>query len=118
MADRNDRNFTRGNGVIAAAIVAAALIVSWGSGNSQPRFQIAGSGNAVVRLDTDSGEMLSCDFQQCRRIEEPLRAKTWGPLSVVIGKTGANVERKALPPQQSRQISVQNQVSVENSAAR
>ena len=115
MANRNNGNFTQGNGVIAAAIVAAALIISWGSGNSQPRFQLAGSGDAVVRLDTDSGEMLACDLQQCRRVEAPLRAKTWGPLSVVFGKNSKveqNVERKALPQPQQKQL------PAENSAAR
>jgi hypothetical protein len=96
MAGRDEGGFARGNGLIAAAIVVAALIVSWGSNNSQPRYQLAASGNAVVRLDTDSGALLACDLQQCRQIEEPLRAKTWGPLSVVIGNS--RKDQAALPP--------------------
>jgi hypothetical protein len=101
MADRNGR-FAQGNGVIAAAIVMAALILSWGSSGSQPRFQLAASGNAVVRLDTDSGEMLGCDMQGCRRIEAPLRAKTWGPFKMVIGSNNQiekqqNAQQQQLP---------------------
>jgi hypothetical protein len=99
MADRNNRRFSQGNGVIAAAIVIAALIISWGAPSSQPRFQLAASGNAVVRLDTDSGAMLACDLQQCRQIEAPLRAKTFGPLKVVVGKVENNVERQQEPKQ-------------------
>lgn len=104
MAERDPGRFTQGNGVIAAAIVVAALILSWGSSSSQPRYQIAGSGNMVVRLDTDSGELLGCDQQGCRRIEQPGRAKTWGPLKVVFGNVQKNIEReeqakqKQLPP--------------------
>ena len=99
MANRDNGNFARSNGIIAAAIVIAALIVSWGSSGSQPRFQLAASGTAVVRLDTDSGELLACDLQQCRQIEAPLRAKTWGPLGITLGNVRNNIEKREEPQQ-------------------
>src|SRR5215217_4623495 len=99
MADRGNDGGARGNGLIAAAIVVAALILNWGFSSAQPRFQLAASGNAVVRMDTDSGALLACDLQQCRQVEAPLRAKTLGPLSVVFGKVQKNVEGE-----QQRQI--------------
>lgn len=86
----------RGRALIAAAIVVASLIVYWGMPGSGPRYQIAGSGSAVVRLDTDSGEMIACDARQCTRIEEPDRAKTFRML-----QGGGNKAQPALPPPQS-----------------
>ncbi len=102
MAEREPGGFKQGNGVIAAAIVLAALILSWGSSSSQPRYQIAASGSEVVRLDTDSGELLGCNPQGCRRIEEPDRAKTLGPLKVVLSGKGPTTgsEPQKLPPKQ------------------
>jgi hypothetical protein len=102
MADQNNGRLPQGNGVIAAGIIIAALIIAWGS-PKDPRFQIAGSGNGVVRLDTDSGEMLACDMQGCRRIELPMRAKTWGPVTLQVGddrKPAVQPQQqpKALPP--------------------
>jgi len=94
MADSNNGRPVQGIGLIAGAIVVAALILSWGSPSSTPRFQLAGSAGGVVRLDTDSGAMLACDMQQCRQIEEPLRARTWGPLGTVFDNTRKNVERR------------------------
>ncbi|HEX6072321.1 MAG TPA: hypothetical protein VFY95_04870 [Sphingomicrobium sp.] len=81
MADRGNDRFIQGNGLIAAAIVVAALIVSW-SLPETPRFQIASAGNGVVRLDNDSGELLACDLRQCRRIEAPMRSRTFGPVGI------------------------------------
>jgi hypothetical protein len=72
----------RGSMLIAAAIVGAALVVSWGMSSSQPRYQLAASGDTVVRMDTDSGEMVACNQQRCARVEPPDRAKTFGPLTV------------------------------------
>jgi hypothetical protein len=72
----------RGSVLIAAAIVGAALVVSWGMSSSQPRYQLAASGDTVVRMDTDSGEMVACNQQRCARVEPPDRAKTFGPLTV------------------------------------
>lgn len=102
MAERDPGRFTEGNGVIAAAIVLAALILSWGSSSSQPRYQIAGSGSMVVRLDTDSGALLGCDAQGCRQIEEPMREKVLGPLKIEMSGKGSTTgnEPQKLPPKQ------------------
>lgn len=72
----------RGSVLIAAAIVGAALVISWGMSNSQPRYELAASGDTVVRMDTDSGELIACNQQRCVRVEPPDRAKTFGPLTV------------------------------------
>ena len=69
----------RGSAMIAAAIVAAALVIYWGM-PEEPRYQVAGSGSAVVRLDTNSGEMIACEMQRCARIMAPDRAKTIGAI--------------------------------------
>ena len=68
--------------LIAGAIVAAALILSWGWSGSAPKYQLAGSGSGVVRMNTDSGELIACNQQRCTRVEPPDRAKTLGPLTV------------------------------------
>ena len=75
----------RGSMVIAAAIVGAAFILSWGMSSSQPRYQLAASGQTVVRMDTDSGELIACSQQGCSRVEPSDRAKTFGPLTVQFG---------------------------------
>jgi hypothetical protein len=72
----------RGNAIIALAIVGAAFIISWGMSSSEPRYQLAGAGDTIVRLDTDSGELIACNQQRCARVEPPDRAKTFGPLTV------------------------------------
>ena len=71
-----------GSALIAGAIVAAALILSWGRSNSAPRYQLAGSGPSVVRMDTDSGELIACDKQGCVEVQEPDRAKTFEALGL------------------------------------
>jgi len=83
MATDEERK-ARGPAIIAAAIVGAALILSWGNSKDEPRYQIASSGDGVVRMDTDSGEMIACNGQGCRRIEPPSRAKTFGPLTIEV----------------------------------
>jgi hypothetical protein len=72
----------RGTAIIAAAIIGAAFIISWGMSRSEPRYQLAASGDTVVRMDTDSGELIACNRQRCARVEPPDRAKTFGPLTV------------------------------------
>jgi hypothetical protein len=72
----------RGSMLIAGAIVAAALILSWGLSSSQPRYAIAAAGDTVVRMDGDSGELIACNQQRCARVEPPDRAKTFGPVTV------------------------------------
>ncbi|WP_294120687.1 hypothetical protein [Sphingomonas sp.] len=94
MATPEEDRKARGPAIIAAAIVGAALILSWGVSKDEPRYQIASSGDGVVRMDTDSGEMIACNAQSCRRIEAPDRAKTFGPLTVEIGD---DAEKKAPP---------------------
>lgn len=71
-----------GAGLLAGAIVAAALIVSWGISRSSPHYQLASSGSAVVRMDTDSGELIACTTQGCMEVEEPDRAKTFEALGL------------------------------------
>src|SRR5215204_2249415 len=88
--DRRDR----GSSIVAASILGAALILSWGMSKSEPRYQLAGSDGAVIRMDTDSGEMIACNAERCSRVQPPDRAKTFGPLAVQI--EGAD-EQKALP---------------------
>lgn len=84
----------KGSSIIAAAIVGAALILSWGMSRSEPRYQLASSGEAVVRMDTDSGEMIACNVQRCNRVRPPDRARTFGPLTIEIGDS----EEQAKPP--------------------
>jgi hypothetical protein len=99
MTERDDRGLASGNGLLAAAIVAAALIISWSSSGSEPRYQLAATDNGVVRMDTDSGAMIACDLQRCRPIEAPARAKTFGPLRVVVDgdEQKPAVEQKPAP---------------------
>ena len=76
----------REGALIAASIVAAAVIVSWGMSNATPRYELAGAGNLVVRMNNDSGELIACTERGCRRIEPPDGAKTFGPIGIQIGK--------------------------------
>ena len=71
------------------------MILSWGKPDSEPRYQLASSGDGVVRMDTDSGEMIACNAQRCSSVQPPARASTFGPLTFEIGD---NAEKKALPP--------------------
>ena len=84
----------RRNAITAAAIVGAALIVSWGMSSSEPRYQLASSGDGVVRMDSDSGEMIACNAQRCSKIEPPSRARSFGPLTIEVGE---EAEKKAPP---------------------
>jgi hypothetical protein len=90
----------RGSVLIAASVIGAALILSWGMSSSQPRYQLAGSGDMVVRMNTDSGELIACNPQRCARIEPPDRARTFGPLTHQIGDSK---ERPKLPPPETNQ---------------
>lgn len=76
----------RGPGIIAAALIGAALILSWGNSRDEPRYQLASSGDGVVRMDTDSGEMIACNAQRCSRVQPPDRSKTFGPLTIEVGE--------------------------------
>ena len=72
----------RDGALIAGAIVLSALILSWGISRGEPRCALAAAGDTVVRMDTDSGELIACNEQRCARVEPPDRAKTFGPLTV------------------------------------
>ena len=80
--DRQSRPPMRDGALIAGAIVLASLVLSWGISRGQPRYQNAGAGDTVVRMDTDSGELIACNQQRCARVEPPDRAKTFGPLTI------------------------------------
>ena len=75
--------------LIALAIVAGAAIIAWGSGDNAPRYQLVASGDAVVRMDTDSGAMIACNLQRCAAIQPPDRALTAKALRGMA--TGDNV---------------------------
>jgi hypothetical protein len=70
-----------GSGPIALAIVAAALIIAW-SGDDEPRYELAASGTAVYRMNTDSGELIACTPSGCARVEAPDRSKTLGAIEL------------------------------------
>ena len=89
----DDRRDHRGSAFIAAAILGAAMILSWG-GPDEPRYQLASSGDGVVRMDTDSGEMIACNAQRCSRVQPPARARSFGPVRFEIGD---DAEKKAPP---------------------
>ena len=76
----------REGALIAASIVAAAVILSWGMSSSAPRYELAGAGSSVVRMDTDSGELIACSDRGCQRIQAPDRAKRFGPVGIQIGR--------------------------------
>ena len=87
-----ERGEVGGAGLIAGALVISAAIISWGQ-QGPPRYQLAASDSAIVRLDTDSGELIACNLQGCRQIEQPDRAKTLGPLRIQIGDDRREVEQ-------------------------
>ena len=94
MSNSDDSRRPSGPGIIAAGIVGAALILSWGMSRSEPRYQLASAGDGVVRMDTDSGEMIACNAQRCSRVQPPARATTLGPLTIEMGE---DAEKKAPP---------------------
>ena len=87
-----------GSALIAGAIVAAALILSWGMSSSAPKYQLAGSGSDVVRMDTDSGELIACDKQGCVEVQEPERAKVAEELGLKQKPVG-NAATQKIPRQ-------------------
>jgi len=79
----------REGALIAASIVAAAVILSWGMSNDTPRYELAGAGSSVVRMNTDSGELIACSDRGWRRIQPPDRAKAFGSVGIQIGRDDA-----------------------------
>ena len=101
--DQPSGNRISGSGAIALAIVAAALVLAWGGGNDEPRYQLAASGSAVYRMDTDSGEIIACTERGCARVQQPDRAQTLGPIGVRISGGSKDAGQKALPAPESNQ---------------
>ena len=67
MEEQHPPRGDRGSILIAASVIGAALILSWGMSSSAPRYQLAASGDTVVRMDADSGELIACNQQRCAR---------------------------------------------------
>jgi hypothetical protein len=78
----SDQAANRHSVLIAGSILGAALILSWGMPRSTPKYQLAASGDMVVRLNTESGVMFVCNSQRCTRVEPTRQAKSWGPLTI------------------------------------
>lgn len=84
------------NALLAAAIVCGALILSWGSSSPPPHYQLAASGNEIIRLDTNNGAMIACDLQACHQIEAAAPKQTLNPLSNVFNNVRTNVEQRQI----------------------
>jgi len=85
-----------GNALLAAAIICGALILSWGSPSSVPHYQLAASGNAIVRLDTDSGALIACDLQACHQIQAAAPKQTLNPITNVFNNVRSKVEQRQI----------------------
>ena len=96
-------NRISGSGMIALAIVAGAFILAWGGGDEEPRYQLAASGTAVYRMDTDSGEIIACTERGCARVQQPDRAQTLGPIGIRIPGGSQDAGQKALPAPETNQ---------------
>lgn len=84
-----------GSAVIALAIVAAATILAWSGGDDPPRYELVATGDAVVRMDNDSGAMIACNLQRCVQIRAPDRAIATGSLKGMLpGGKGAIEENE------------------------
>ena len=98
--DQPDGNRIGGSGQIALAIIAAAFIFGFTSGGDEPRYQLAASGSAVYRMNSDSGEIIACTASGCVRVEEPDRAKQLGSIGLRLpggAKPDRAEDKKALP---------------------
>jgi hypothetical protein len=91
-----------GNASIALAIVAAALILAWSGGDDEPRYQLAASGTAVYRMDTDSGELIACTPGGCARVEAPDRSKTLGSIDLWPPAPKPEPAQKAVTQEQGK----------------
>ena len=77
-----DQAANRHSVLIAGAIVGAALILSWGMPRSTPKYQLAASGERIVRLNTESGVLMVCDPQRCTRVEPGRHSESFGPITI------------------------------------
>lgn len=84
------------NALLAAAIICGALILSWGSSSPVPHYQLVASGNAIVRLDTDSGALVACDLQACHPIQAAAPKQTLNPITNVFNNVRSNVEQRQI----------------------
>jgi hypothetical protein len=77
-----DQAANRNSVLIAGSIVAAALILSWGMPRSTPKYQLAASGDMIVRLNTESGILMVCNPQRCSRVEPGRHSESFGPITI------------------------------------
>lgn len=97
--DSQGEAMRRAGAMIAAAIVAGSLVLSWGMSREEQRYQAAAVGDSLVRLDTQSGEMLACNQQGCVRVEAAVREQRIGPIGVVVDRTESKSGLPAPKPQ-------------------
>lgn len=84
------------NALLAGAIVCGALILSWRAPTSEPHYQIASSGNAIVRLDTENGAMIECDLHACHPIQVAAPAQTANPVTNVFNNVRSKLEQRQI----------------------
>lgn len=77
-----DQAANRHSVLIAGAIVGAALILSWGMPRSTPKYQLAASGDMIVRMNTESGTMIACTPQRCARVATPGHGEHFGSVTI------------------------------------
>jgi len=94
-----DQAANRHSVLIAGSILGAALILSWGMPRSTPKYQLAASGDTIVRMNTESGTMIACTPQRCARVELPSHSEKFGPVTIEHGSTAAPALPKPAPQQ-------------------
>ena len=77
-----DQAANRHSVLIAGSVIAAALILSWGMPRSTPKYQLAASGDMIVRLNTESGILMVCNQQRCTRVEPGNHSESFGPITI------------------------------------
>ena len=92
-----DQAANRNSVLIAGSIVAAALILSWGMPRSTPKYQLAASGEMIVRLNTESGILMVCNPQRCSRVEPGRHSESFGPITIEHEGSAAPALPKAEP---------------------
>jgi len=94
-----DQAANRHSVLIAGSILGAALILSWGMPRSTPKYQLAASGDMIVRMNTESGAMIACNPQRCARVEPPGHADHFGPMTIEHAPKAEPALPKAQPQQ-------------------
>ena len=77
-----DQAANRHSVLIAGSILGAALILSWGMPRSTPKYQLAASGDMIVRLNSESGNLMVCNQQRCTRVEPSRHSESFGPITI------------------------------------